>query len=74
MITYRQSLPAFLSAQQSALHARPVIQATSADLDIREDSGCLPVAQSPAANWQSREQLFFADETYIFTHAISVVR
>jgi DsbC/DsbD-like thiol-disulfide interchange protein len=63
-----------LTAQESALHARPIIQATSADFDIREDSGCFPVTQSPAADWQSRQQLFFADETYIFAYAISVVR
>jgi hypothetical protein len=66
------SLPAFLSAHQSALHACPIIQATSADLDIREDSGCLPVAQSPAADWQFRQQSFFVYEGLIFTHAITV--
>ena len=60
---YCLALSASLSAQESALHARPVIQAASADFDIREDSGCLPVAQSPAADWQSRQQLFFAYET-----------
>ena len=56
------SLPAFLSAQQSVLHIRPVVQATSADLDIREDSGCFPVAQSPAADWQFRQQLLLVNE------------
>ena len=45
------------------MHARPVIQATSADFDIRENPARFPVAQSPAADWQSCQQLFFAYET-----------
>jgi len=61
------SLPASLSAQQSALHTCPVVQATSADLDIREDSGCLPVAQSPAADWQFGQQLPFVHESPLAT-------
>jgi len=52
-----------LSAKKRALHARPIIEATSADFDIREDSGCLPVAQSPAADWQPRQQSLFVNET-----------
>jgi len=61
------SLPASLSAQQSALHTCPVIQATPSDLDIREDSGCLPVAQSPAADWQFCQQLLFVHESPLVT-------
>jgi hypothetical protein len=57
------SRPASLSPQQSALHTCPVIQATSADLDIREDSVCLPVAQSAAADWQPCQQSLFVNET-----------
>ena len=59
---FLHSLPTPLSAQQGALHTGPVVQATSADLDIWEDSGGLPSAQSPAADWQFRQQFLFVHE------------
>ena len=66
------SLAASLSSQQSALHTCPVVQASPSDLDKRQDSLCFPVAQSPAADWQFRQQLFFADKALFFTHATPV--
>jgi hypothetical protein len=57
------SLPASLSPQQSTLHACPIVQATSADLDIWQHSLCLPVAQSATADWQPCQQPFLVNET-----------
>jgi len=38
------------------------MRATPADLETWQDSISVPVAQSPAADWQFRQQLLFADE------------
>jgi len=45
------------------MHTCPVVQATSADLDIWQDPLCFPVAQSSAADWQFRQQLLFVHES-----------
>ena len=60
------SLAASLSAQQSALHSGPIVQAPSADFDIRQDSLCFPVTQGPPADWQSRQQLLFVNGSGLF--------
>jgi hypothetical protein len=56
-------LPASLAAQQSGLHAGPFVEATSADLDVWQDSFCFPITQSPAADRQPCQQPFFVNET-----------
>jgi hypothetical protein len=56
------SLHASLAAKQSGLHAHPVIQATSSDFDIGQDSVRLPILQSPAGNRQPCQQLLFVNE------------
>jgi len=67
------SLPTPLSAQKRALHTGPIVQATPADLDIRQDSSCLPSAQSPAADWQFRQQFLFVHEGPLATGAFCPV-
>jgi len=62
---FASSMPSWksLTAQERALHARPVIQATSADLDVGEQSFRFPIAQCATADWQLRQQLLFINET-----------
>lgn len=62
---YRSSLSSPLSPQERALHTRPIIQATSADLDVGNDSFCFPVAQSATADGQLRQQPLFVHETHL---------
>ena len=59
------SSPASLPPQQSALHTCPVVQATSSDFDMGDDSLGFPIAQCPAADWQFRQQLFFVNEVHL---------
>jgi hypothetical protein len=56
--------------RRRSLHARPVIQATSADLDKGQHSFSFPVAQSPAAHGQPDQQLLFINETWFAPHAV----
>ena len=59
-----------LPAQERGLHTRPVVQATSADLDIGKDSVRFPIAQSATADWQFRQQLLFVNKTALVSHAV----
>jgi len=44
------------------MHARPVIKAAPADLDVGKESFRFPIAQGATADWQLRQQLFFVNE------------
>ena len=55
-------LASTLSAQERALHARPIVKAAPADLDVGKDSLRFPITQGPTANWQLGQQLFFVNE------------
>jgi len=58
-------LSASLPSQKRGLNRCPVVQATPADFDMRNDSLGLPVPQGPAADWQLRQQSFFVNETLL---------
>jgi hypothetical protein len=63
--TQAGSLPTSLEAKKRGLHAGPLVQATSADLDVRQDSLCFPIAQIPAADWQPCQKSLFVNETLV---------
>ena len=59
----RSPLTSPLPAQERALHACPVIQAASADLDVGKESFRFPITQGSTADWQPRQQSLLVNES-----------